>query len=234
MSRVFTLLLLCAVFSCYGSATAATVDGAEIHWESDGNGPAIVFIHGNRRDTTDWRYQVAEFEDDYRVITLDLPGHGQSGALSEVIDSSIFWGGSVIPLAEAIEAVRAEAGIDRMVLVGHSLGGWVIGEYMMHYPQYVSAVVAADVEFHGPRRGGRGPQFEKTITHDDLIEVPALLVWADGEGGMLQRGIAPEDMLPLYPSGRVEVMRGVSHNVMLDDPEEFNRLLREFLREIGY
>ena len=234
MFRVFASLLVCVALSSCGRSPAATVDGAEIYWESHGDGPALVFIHGNGRDTTDWRYQVAEFEDDYRVITLDLPGHGQSGALSEVRDSSIPWGGSLIPLAEAIEAVRAEAGINQMVLVGHSLGGWIIGEYMMHYPQYVAGVVAADTAFHGNPE----LQYERTITREDSIEAPMLLVLGDNGVFVSLLGAQPSEIqqrsLERYPGSRVETMSNVGHNIQNEDPAEFNRLLREFLEEIDF
>jgi pimeloyl-ACP methyl ester carboxylesterase len=234
MPRIFALLLLCVALSSCSRGSAATVDGAEIHWESSGNGPALVFIHGVERDTTDWEYQVAEFEDAYRVITLDLPGHGQSGSLSEVKDSSFFWGGSLIPLAEAIEVVRAEAGIDRMVLIGHSLGGWVIGEYMMHYPQYVAGVVAADTDFHGNIR----LTYERTIIREDSIEAPMLLVLADNGVFVSTFGAQPLELqqrfLERYPGSRVETMSNVGHDLQLEDPAEFNRLLGEFLEEIDF
>ena len=56
-------------------------DGVRISYTSEGHGePAIVFIHGWTCDHTHWRFQVPEFSKWFRVITIDLPGHGASGA----------------------------------------------------------------------------------------------------------------------------------------------------------
>ena len=230
MIRVVAAFLISVALVSSGPVTAATAGGAEIHWESKGNGPALVFIHGVLRDMSDWANQVAQFEDDYRVITLDLPGYGQSGTPTEEGENSLSH------FAEAVEAVRAEAGIDQMVLVGHSLGGFVIGEYVMLYPEHVAGIVAADSQFHGPRDpvNPRDPSivFTATITRDDSIESPALLVW--GGNSNLLKGFQEDDVQRLYPHGRVAMMPNVGHDVMLENPAEFNRLLREFLQEIAY
>ncbi len=56
-------------------------DGVRISYTSEGHGePAIVFLHGWTCDHTHWRFQVPEFRKSFRVIAIDLPGHGSSGA----------------------------------------------------------------------------------------------------------------------------------------------------------
>ena len=60
------------------AASAATVDGMALHSSSAGAGPTIVFVHGWTCDGSSWTGQVPAFAKDYRVITLDLPGHGRS------------------------------------------------------------------------------------------------------------------------------------------------------------
>ena len=139
------LLATISSLSCVSAAYCATTNsnGVEVYWESSGEGPGIVLVHGLMCDTTVWVDQVAEFERDYRVIALDLPGHGRSGALSE----GVYTLGTY---ADAIEAVRAAAGIDEIVLVGHSLGGPAIGEYWKKYPEHVAALVGVDAVFVPP------------------------------------------------------------------------------------
>ena len=73
----------------------------------------------------------------YRVITLDLPGHGQSGSPKDGKFSMDLF-------ARAVEAVRAEHGADKIVLVGHSMGAPVIRQYARLYPQHVAALVVVD------------------------------------------------------------------------------------------
>jgi len=75
-------------------ALAADVDGAKIHWTSTGSGPAVIFVHGWTCDESSWQGQVPAFSKQYRVITLDLPGHGKSdlpknGTFSRINVSSV-------------------------------------------------------------------------------------------------------------------------------------------------
>src|SRR5262245_37576727 len=114
------LVAAVAVLALARGAAAASVDGANIHWTSAGSGAhAVIFVHGWTCDESSWSAQVPALSGKYRVITLDLPGHGKSAAPA---------GGkfSMETFARAIEAVRAEAGVDHVVVVGHSMGTPVI------------------------------------------------------------------------------------------------------------
>jgi len=119
-------------------SSAATVDGINIHSTVRGKGPkTIVFVHGWTCDETSWDAQVPVFSRTHRVITLDLPGHGKSGAPQHGRFSMGLF-------ARAIEAVRREANVDTAVLVGHSMGGPVIRQYALMYPQHVAGLVLVD------------------------------------------------------------------------------------------
>lgn len=134
---------LVAALAAASSASAATVDGIPIHYSTHGDGPAtLVFVHGWTCDETSWTAQVEPFAERYRVVTLDLPGHGQSG--SPPAD-----GFSIDLFAHAVEAVRAEIGADEVVLVGHSMGVPVIRQYARHYAAHVAGLVPVD----GPLSG---------------------------------------------------------------------------------
>ena len=121
---------------------AASVDGIPIHSTVRGSGPkTIVFVHGWTCDETSWREQVPFFEKNYRVITLDLPGHGQIGSPTNgPLTMELF--------ARSIEAVRVEAKAGKIVLVGHSMGTPVIREYARLYPSNVAALVPVDGILH--------------------------------------------------------------------------------------
>jgi pimeloyl-ACP methyl ester carboxylesterase len=119
-------------------ASAATVDGIDIHWTSAGSGSqTVIFVHGWTCDETSWQGQVPVISQKYRVITLDLPGHGKSGSPKDGKFSMALF-------ARAVEAVRNEAKIDRAVLVGHSMGTPVIRQYALMYPERVAALVLVD------------------------------------------------------------------------------------------
>ena len=150
--RTVVLVLVVAAVTA-ARATAASVDGIPLHWTSAGAGPqTLMLVHGWTCDDSSWAGQVPALTSKYRVLTLDLPGHGKSGA----IDAGRF---SMDLFARAMEAVRVEAGVDRLVLVGHSMGTPVIRQYARLYPQRVTALVLVDgvVVLGAPPRPGVQP-----------------------------------------------------------------------------
>jgi pimeloyl-ACP methyl ester carboxylesterase len=131
---IWTLLTLAVAAQ---PAVAASVDGANVHWTSKGSGPAIIFVHGWTCDESSWDGQVPAISQRYRVITLDLPGHGKS---DQPKDGTF----SMELFARAVEAVRGEAKVERAVFVGHSMGTPVIRVYATMYPQRVAGLVLVD------------------------------------------------------------------------------------------
>ena len=86
------------------------------------------------------------------MITLDLPGHGKS----DLPKNGTF---SMQLFARAVEAVRAEAKVDRAVFVGHSMGTPVIRTYALMYPAHVAGLVLVDglVQVAGAQPGFTPP-----------------------------------------------------------------------------
>jgi sigma-B regulation protein RsbQ len=151
--RIHLVTLALLAFVCTVSpALAADVDGAKIHWTSTGSGPAVIFVHGWTCDESSWQGQVPAFSKQYRVITLDLPGHGKS----DLPKNGTF---SMQLFARAVEAVRAEAKVDRAVFVGHSMGTPVIRTYATMYPSHVAGLVLVDglVQVAGSQPGFTPP-----------------------------------------------------------------------------
>src|ERR1700722_2976524 len=148
------LLSIVLAFPVSAPIYGAAVDGAKIHWTSKGPDKgsakqAVILVHGWTSDETSWDPQVPVLSQKYRVITLDLPGHGQSDPPK---DGKF----SMAVFARAVEAVRAEAKIDKAVLVGHSMGTPVIREYAQMYPQHVAGLVPVDGLLVVGGSGGRG------------------------------------------------------------------------------
>lgn len=136
----FVLPVLALSFSVL--APAASVDGIPIHSTVRGKGAkTIVFVHGWTCDESSWSEQAPFFAKNYRVITLDLPGHGKSGSpLNGQLTMDLF--------ARSIEAVRVEAKAGKIVLVGHSMGTPVIRQYARMYPGNVAGMVPVDGVLH--------------------------------------------------------------------------------------
>ena len=144
------LIVTAALLLVTSPLYAATLDGMKIHSTSTGKGSkTIVLVHGWTCDETSWAANVPELAKRYRVITLDLPGHGKSGAPKDgKVTMDMF--------ARAVEAVRAEQKVDRIILAGHSMGTPVVSQYARLYPQHVAALVFVDGVVVAPAQDGRG------------------------------------------------------------------------------
>jgi pimeloyl-ACP methyl ester carboxylesterase len=143
---VFLVMLVAA-----GLASGATVDGLQIHSSSQGSGSkTVILVHGWTCDETTWEAQVPSLSKQYRVITLDLPGHGKSASPKDGVFSMELF-------AKAIEAVRSEAKADKVVLVGHSMGTPVVVQYARMFPQHTAALVFVDGLVRIGSGAGAGP-----------------------------------------------------------------------------
>jgi pimeloyl-ACP methyl ester carboxylesterase len=90
-----------------------------LSYERSGTGPPLVLVHGLGSAHSVWRPVLPALEAQYDVITVDLPGHGESPPLPEQDDASPG------ALAGVVAAFLDRLGLDRPHVAGNSLGGWV-------------------------------------------------------------------------------------------------------------
>jgi pimeloyl-ACP methyl ester carboxylesterase len=95
----------------------------------EGDGPPIFLIHGIGASRHSWDGLVSHLKPEFRCISYDLRGHGRSPAPKPPY--------SLDDLAEDLEALRAELGIEKAHFAGHSLGGMIGPAYARKYPQHV-------------------------------------------------------------------------------------------------
>jgi len=120
--------------------TTRSVDGVAIAYSVSGRADiAIVFIHGGLADRSFWDGQHNALSDRYKVIALDLAGHGQSGKNRQT------WG--IIQFAYDVAAVIDAEGLHKVILVGNSLGGMVAIEAALLVEPRAIGVVGVDT-FH--------------------------------------------------------------------------------------
>jgi pimeloyl-ACP methyl ester carboxylesterase len=117
--------------------TVSAPDGVTIAYDTRGSGDtALVFVHCWGCDRSFWREQLDAFAGDYHVVAVDLGGHGESGT------DRVVW--SVLELGGDVQAVVEALDLDRVILVGHSLGGPVALEAARRMPGRVLGVVCVE------------------------------------------------------------------------------------------
>ncbi len=118
-----------------------------MHYSSYGNArKALVLIHGWTCDETFWASNIPGLSRQYRVLTVDLPGHGQSEPAPEY---------SIDAFADAVSAVMTEAKVKRATIVGHSMGGHVLLAMARRHREQVTSLVAVDAAFYAPPSAAR-------------------------------------------------------------------------------
>jgi pimeloyl-ACP methyl ester carboxylesterase len=264
----------------FGVDTKAEVvqarDGVAIHYAVQGKGePALVFVHCWSCNRNTWENQVAVFAKNHQVVTIDLPGHGESGQGRKA------W--SIESYADDVNTVISKLNLRRVILVGSSMGGPISLEATRRSPARIVAIVPVDtlqnVEnkvppeqlqavfkqlradyktavtgflnqlFFAPETPAavkeriinetvaRPPELaldilESIFKYDPIpalkeVKVPIRAINADRNPTLLEvnRKYAPQfDAV---------IIKGSGHYPMLEQPERFNELLAEIIKQVS-
>jgi len=252
----------------------AKLDAMRVHYQNYGQGKdALVFVHGWTCNLNFWKTNAPALAKQTRVIAIDLPGHGESDKPQTTYSMDLF--------ARAVDAVLRDAGVERAVLVGHSMGTPVIRQFYRKYPEKTRALVFVDgslrpfgdkatmERFIEPLRGpnyeeaaGRfvdlmlqpvkdparraeiktamlsTPQhvslgamegmLDPAIWQPDKIQVPVLAIMAKSPFSTPEH---EQFVRSLAPDLDYQVWDGVSHFLMMDEPQKFNDTLAAFLKK---
>ena len=183
----------------------ADLGGLKLYYERTGSGaPELLFLPGWCCDHTAFRPQFDHFAPTHAVTALDLRGVGKSDGPA---------GGYSIPeLADDVAEFCAAVGIEKPVVVGHSLGGMIAVELGGRYPELPSALVLVDpgpidplpasVEFFrgfaGQLEGSDGKEIRRAYVHDMGARDDELARW------IVDHMCLPEQLIA------AAVIRGVS------------------------
>ncbi|MDZ7670358.1 MAG: alpha/beta hydrolase [Gammaproteobacteria bacterium] len=140
-------------YSNEASGFLTTASGARVHFRDQGQpgGVPLVLVHGANASLHTWEPWVRELGDTYRVVTMDLPGHGLTG---QVPDGDY----SRSAQMETVQAVLDHLAVERFVLGGNSMGGGVAWRYALEQPGQVAALILVDAS---PPRNWREPSSEE-------------------------------------------------------------------------
>ena len=258
--------------------------GANLHYELAGEGPTLVLIHEGLADSRMYDEQFDVFSRHCRVLRYDLHGFGRSS-----------WPDQPYTHHEALHELLEQLGIERVALLGMSLGGGVALDFTLTYPATVAALIpvaagiggypqtaedaqlfepvveaftakdftrAIDLMIHiwvdGPQRGldevdptirervralytdvllrtrdgGRPAEQLEPPAYRRLgeIHVPTLVIVGSGDIPAVQD--QSEQIARSIAGARKEVLPHVAHLLNMEIPEEFNRLVLDFLRQL--
>jgi 3-oxoadipate enol-lactonase len=107
--------------------------GVRLFYEVAGEGPAMVLIHANPFDHNLWAYQTARFSNRFMVVAPDLRGYGRSDKVATPF--------GIGDLAKDIIAVCRDAGVERAIVGGISVGSGIALALALDYPELVRALV---------------------------------------------------------------------------------------------
>jgi len=175
------------------------INNIEIAYDDTGSGPAVVLIHGYPFNRSLWTEQVSALADRYRVVALDLRGHGESEAST---------GASTMKLmAQDIAALMDELQIDRAVIGGLSMGGYVTLAFYQLFPERVEKLLLADTR-------AQADTDEAKATRADQVQQ----ILADGMTGIVN-AMLPKLLSPETVSKQPEIVKRVRDMMMHTTPE---------------
>jgi len=124
------------------------------HYEATGQGESLLFIHGLAADKRVWNQQVEYFKNFYKVITVDLPGHGQSPWLDVTLED----------IVRDLDFLLNALGVTEAHLAASSFGGLVALKYFEIFPDKVKRLILI----------GAGPKFAKSREFPYGLEIPRI------------------------------------------------------------
>lgn len=105
--------------------------GKEVHYNVQGEGPALVLLHGYLESKEVWD-EFARYFNSYKLIMPDLPGHGNSAVFREIHTMEF--------MADAVAAILEKENINTCFIYGHSMGGYVAEAFTRKHPEKTRAL----------------------------------------------------------------------------------------------
>jgi pimeloyl-ACP methyl ester carboxylesterase len=158
-------------------------NGGKIYYSDSGEGEIIVLLHGYLETSDVWSGFGKKLASQYRVISIDLPGHGLSKVYSECH--------TVEFMAGAVKALLDNLNIKKVFLIGHSMGGYVVLAFLEMFPQLLSGYCL----FHSHPFADSSETLQKRETQIKIVR--------SGKKYL----IYPESISTMYATGNLDKFR---------------------------
>jgi pimeloyl-ACP methyl ester carboxylesterase len=141
--------------SKYGSAASRFAElepGLRVHYRDEGksDGRVLVLIHGSNASLHTWEPWVKALGSDYRIISLDLPGHGLTGRTPVgVYDNASY--------VNVVDRLLTKLNVDNAIIGGNSMGGGVSWLFALTHPEKVDALLLVDASGQPDAKSGKLP-----------------------------------------------------------------------------
>jgi pimeloyl-ACP methyl ester carboxylesterase len=133
-------------------------NGGRIHYNDFGKGETLILLHGYLETSEIWQSFAEKLAASFRVITVDLPGHGSSDSYGATHTMDF--------MAEAVRELIDTAGLTKVFLTGHSLGGYVTLAFADLYPELLRGYCL----FHSQPFPDTPETIEKRLREIALVE----------------------------------------------------------------
>lgn len=110
------------------------VDGIQVHYRDEGAGPVLLLLHGSNSSLHTWEGWADALKPDYRIISVDLPGHGLTGPHP---DKAYNWSDA----AGFLDRFVAKLKLQRVSIAGNSMGGGIAWHYALRYPEKMEKLI---------------------------------------------------------------------------------------------
>lgn len=133
--------------------------GRRIHFMDIGKGQPIVLLHGYLESSEVWNGFAEKLSPEFRILLIDLPGHGRSDVYGEVHSMEF--------MADAVKELIINLGISKVFMTGHSLGGYVTLAFLESYPQLLNGYCL----FHSQPLADTPEALEKRKREIDIVKL---------------------------------------------------------------
>ncbi len=232
-SREIPIADLKARYAFASSHSFEPQPGVKVHYTDEGNreGRTLILVHGFAASTHAWRPWVQRLSADYRLIAIDLPGHG-------LTETPAGYRATLEGNAALVDALANEAGVRRFVLAGNSMGGAVSLSYAMAHADRLDGLVLVDAAGWPGEDGKKagGPPFfvglfNNPVGHGFMkLFDPRLFAEGGLKDAYLDEKLVTDELLKRY----VDMAMGTHHrDVLLGQqsqpvkswtPEDFRRI----------